>query len=70
MHQRFDLRHVDQRRQLALVAVGVEIVKQARLLGFHQLRHRDGGVNVGHRVVGVAVLNAVGDGQMLKAEAR
>ena len=70
MHQRLDLRHVNQRRQLALVAVGVKIVEQARLLSLHQLCHRDSGVNVGHRVVGVAVFDAVSDGQMLQPEAR
>ncbi len=33
MHQRFHLRHVDERRQLALIAVAVEIIKQPRLPG-------------------------------------
>lgn len=70
MHQRLHLRYVDERRQLALIAVAVEIVKQPRLPGFHQLRHGDGGVDVGHRVMGVLVFNTVGDGQMFKAEAR
>lgn len=70
MHQRFHLRHVDERRQLALIAVAVEIIKQPRLPGFHQLRHGDGGVHIGHRVMGVLVFNTVGDGQMFKPEAR
>lgn len=69
MHQRFHLRHVDERRQLALIAVAVEIIKQPRLPGFHQLRHGDGGVHIGHRVMGVLVFNTVGDGQMFKPEA-
>ncbi len=64
------LRHVDKRRQLALIAVAVEIIKQPRLPGFHHFRHGDGGVYVGHRVMGVLVFNTVGDGQMFKPEAR
>ena len=70
MHQGLHLRHVDKRRQLALIAVAVEIIKQPRLPGFHQFRHGDGGVYVGHRVMGVLVFNTVGDGQMFKPEAR
>ena len=69
MDQRLHLRNVDQRRQLALVAMTIEIVKQTRLPGFDQFCHGDGGVNVGHRVVGVAVFNIISDSQMLKAKA-
>ena len=70
MDQRLHVRNVDQRRQLALVPITVEIVKQTRLPGFDQFCHGDGGINVGHRVVGVAVFNVVSDGQMLKAKTR
>ena len=70
MHQRFHLRHVNQRHQLLLAAMAQQILKQARLRGFYELRHSDGRVDVCHRVVGVAVLDAVGPRQVLEPEAR
>ena len=38
-------------------------------MGLHQFRHRNSGVYIGHRIVGIAMLYAIRDGQMLKAEA-
>ncbi|MNH46313.1 hypothetical protein D3C79_1090430 [compost metagenome] len=46
-----------------------QVCKQLGLLGFNQLRHCDGGVDIRHRIMGIAVLNAVGASQVLKAEA-
>ncbi len=62
VHQRLHLNGINQRRQLLLTAVGVEIIEHPRLAGFHQLRHGDGGVHIRHRVVRVGVFNPVGDG--------
>ncbi|MNN74353.1 hypothetical protein D3C81_1905440 [compost metagenome] len=69
MHQRFHLRDVNQRHQFLFIAVAEQIVEQFRLRGFYQLRHGDGSVHIGHCIVRIAVLNAVGAGQMLKTEA-
>ena len=69
MHQRLHLRYVDKGHELLLASVAQQIFKQPGLCGFHQLRHGNGGVNVCHRIVGIAVLDAVGARQVFQPEA-
>ena len=69
MHQGFHLRHVDKGHELLLAAVAQQILKQPGLRVFHQLRHGNGGIDVRHRVVGIAVLDAVGARQVFQPEA-
>lgn len=46
-----------------------QIFKQPGLRAFHQLRHGNGGIDIRHRVVGIAVLDAVGARQVFQPEA-
>ncbi len=69
MHQWLHLRHVNQGGQFLFTAMAEQVLKQLRLPGLHQLRHSDSGVDIRHRVMGVAVFNAVCAGQMFKTEA-
>jgi len=70
VYQRLHLRYINQRSQLLFAAVTQQILKQTRLGGFHQLCHGNGGIDVSHRVVGIAVLDAVGARQVFKPETR
>lgn len=69
MHQRFHLRYVDKGHKLLLAAMAQQILKQPGLCAFHQLCHGNGGIDVRHRVVGIAVLDTVGARQVFQPEA-
>ncbi|MNE86373.1 hypothetical protein D3C80_1834690 [compost metagenome] len=64
MHKWLHLRDVNQRHQFLFITVTQQILKQFGLRTFDALCHLDGGVNVRHGVMRIAVFNPVGAGQM------
>ncbi len=68
VQHRLHRHHVEQAAAEALVAQLQRVVPQPRLVFAEQLRHADGGVDVGQRLVRVAVAHAVGQRQLLQLE--
>ncbi|CSI24448.1 Uncharacterised protein [Vibrio cholerae] len=69
MHQRSLVHNINQFCQLSFVAHSEEVVEQFRLRGFDFFRQFNGGNHIGHRIVRVAVLNAVGNRKMFQFKA-
>ena len=70
VHQRREVLRVNHFAKRCFAAVFKEILKQARLFLFDEFGGFDGGVHVGHRIVGVFVGDAVGGGEFFQAEYR
>ncbi|CSE84510.1 Uncharacterised protein [Shigella sonnei] len=59
VNQGFHLRNINQRHQFVFITMGKEIIKQTWLTRFYQFRHRNSGVHISHRIVGVAMFNSI-----------